>query len=96
MARCTFCGNTLEKGTGKMYIKKDATIFYFCSTKCEKNMLKLQRVPRTVKWTRTYEEFKSHENIQKANAAKSDSAVEVKESKKSKKAKKDSKKEEDE
>ena len=51
---CSFCGNEIEPGTGKMYVKKDATIFYFCSNKCQKNMLKLKRVPRRVKWTKRY------------------------------------------
>ena len=34
---CTFCGAQLEPGTGKMLVRKDGTIFYFCSTKCENN-----------------------------------------------------------
>jgi len=49
---CTFCGVLLEPGTGKMLVKKDGTIFYFCSTKCQnKNNHKLGRVPRRVEWT---------------------------------------------
>lgn len=51
MPRCSFCGEEIEKGTGKMYVKKDAKILFFCSTKCEKNLLKLGRKPRTTKWT---------------------------------------------
>jgi len=47
---CSFCGIQLEPGTGKMFIKKDGSIFYFCSTKCENNQ-KLGRVPRRVEWT---------------------------------------------
>lgn len=47
---CTFCGHQLEPGTGKMFVKKDGTIFYFCSTKCQNNQ-KLGRVPRRVQWT---------------------------------------------
>ncbi|MDD1684567.1 MAG: 50S ribosomal protein L24e [Methanoregula sp.] len=47
---CSFCGVPLEPGTGKMLVKKDGTIFYFCSTKCENNQ-KLGRVPRRVQWT---------------------------------------------
>ena len=43
MAKCTFCGNNIEKGTGKIYVKKDAKILYFCSSKCEKNHIKLGR-----------------------------------------------------
>lgn len=41
----------MKPGTGKMFVKNDGTIFYFCSSKCEKNMLKLKRIPRKVKWT---------------------------------------------
>ncbi len=51
MADCSFCGKDIEKGTGKMFVKKDGKVFWFCSTKCEKNLFKLKRVPRTTKWT---------------------------------------------
>jgi large subunit ribosomal protein L24e len=47
---CSFCGHQLEPGTGKMFVKKDGTIFYFCSSKCENNHV-LGRVPRKVEWT---------------------------------------------
>jgi len=48
---CTFCGGAMEPGTGKMFVKRDGTIFYFCSTKCQNNQ-KLGRVPRRVAWTK--------------------------------------------
>ncbi len=48
--KCTFCGGGIEPGTGKLYAKKDGTIFYFCSSKCQSNQ-KLGRVPRKVSWT---------------------------------------------
>ena len=51
MVKCTFCGTNIEAGTGKMYVKIDTTIYYFCSNKCEKNMLKLRRDPVKIKWT---------------------------------------------
>ncbi len=51
---CSFCGNEIEPGTGKLYIRKDGTIYHFCSSKCQKNLLKLKRVPRKVRWTRYY------------------------------------------
>ena len=47
---CTFCGEKIEPGTGKMYVKKDGTIIYFCSSKCQNNF-RLGRVPRRVEWT---------------------------------------------
>ena len=49
--KCSFCGNEMEKGTGKMFVKNDGKIFYFCSSKCEKNLFKLGRIPRNVRWT---------------------------------------------
>lgn len=48
--KCSFCQQEIEKGTGKMFIKTDAKIFYFCSRRCEKNMMKLGRDPKNVKW----------------------------------------------
>lgn len=54
MAKCTFCGHNIEQGTGKMLVKNDMTIIYFCSNKCEKNMLKLRRDPINIKWTEVH------------------------------------------
>ncbi len=48
---CSFCKFELKPGTGEMYVKKDGKIFYFCSKKCKKNMIKLGRKARTLKWT---------------------------------------------
>ena len=48
--KCSFCSETIEPGTGKMFIRNDGKVFYFCSSKCEKNMLKLKREPKRVKW----------------------------------------------
>lgn len=51
MARCSFCRTIIEQGTGIMFVKNDGRIFTFCSGKCEKNLLKLGRKPRTTRWT---------------------------------------------
>lgn len=56
---CSFCGEDIEPGTGKMYIKKDGTIFYFCTNKCQKNLIKLKRIPRRTRWTKDYMKEKS-------------------------------------
>lgn len=50
MVKCSFCNDELERGTGKMYVKKDGKILYFCSMKCEKNLLKLGRRAVNMKW----------------------------------------------
>ena len=47
---CSFCGENIEPGTGKMFIRRDGTIFWFCSSKCQNNA-RLGRVPRRVRWT---------------------------------------------
>lgn len=51
MAKCSFCGRELEKGTGKMLIRNDAKIIHYCSSKCEKNT-NLGRLPRKTSWVR--------------------------------------------
>jgi large subunit ribosomal protein L24e len=58
MAKCSFCKNNIEKGTGKIYVKIDGKILHFCSNKCEKNLLKLGRKSRTTEWTQEYQELK--------------------------------------
>ena len=58
MAVCSFCGNTMKKGTGKIFVKTDGKIINFCSKKCEKNTFKLKRKPRTTKWTDEYQKVK--------------------------------------
>jgi large subunit ribosomal protein L24e len=48
--KCSFCKEDIEQGTGKMFVKDDGKLFYFCSSKCEKNMLNLRRESKDVKW----------------------------------------------
>jgi len=51
MAECAFCGEKMKPGTGVLFVKKDGTPLFFCSRKCEKNLLKLKRKPVSTKWT---------------------------------------------
>ena len=54
MPRCDFCRKTIEPGTGKMLVKNDGKVLDLCSNKCEKNLVKLRRKPRTTRWTEEY------------------------------------------
>lgn len=54
MPKCSFCGVSIPKGTGKMYVFTSGKINYYCAKKCEKNHLKLGRKPLKVKWTEAY------------------------------------------
>lgn len=56
MAKCSFCGKTIEPGTGLMFVEKTGKVFYFDSKKCEKNLFKLGRDNRRFKWSSKKEE----------------------------------------
>jgi len=58
MVKCTVCKKELREGTGTMYVKKDGTTYYFCSKKCELNILKLKRKPTNLKWANTSKKSK--------------------------------------
>jgi len=58
MATCSFCASKITRGTGKMFVKKDGKILYFCSLKCEKNMNRLNRKARETPWTHTAQALK--------------------------------------
>jgi len=58
MANCSFCGKLIMTGTGKIFVQNTGKILYFCSNKCEKNMLKLNRKSSKLKWTNFFEKGK--------------------------------------
>ncbi len=64
--KCSFCGNEIPKGKGIIYAKANGTVYYFCSSKCKKNFLKLRRQGRNVKWTKAFVEFKKSQAKKKA------------------------------
>ncbi|MAG21963.1 MAG: 50S ribosomal protein L24e [Candidatus Diapherotrites archaeon] len=58
MAKCSFCGKAMMKGSGTLFAKKDGTAYFFCSNKCQKNMLSLKRSPHATKWTEFHHDEK--------------------------------------
>ncbi|MDA3856356.1 MAG: 50S ribosomal protein L24e [Candidatus Woesearchaeota archaeon] len=77
MVECSYCGTEIAKGTGKMFVKDNGQILYFCKSKCEKNMLKLKRDSRKFKWTKSFvkgaapnEAAPKKEKVEKAAAPK--------------------------
>ena len=81
---CSFCGEPIEPGTGKIYIKKDGTVYNFCTNKCKKNRIDIGRVPRRTKWTVRYNELKAS-SLSREQAAKEAAGAEKKPEKKAKK-----------
>ena len=59
MTDCSFCDSEIPKGKGIVFAKKDGTVFYFCSSKCRKNTLKLKREGRRQNWTEASRKFKA-------------------------------------
>ncbi len=57
MSKCSFCGEKLKVGTGKMFVTNANKIYYFCSGKCEKNW-NMGRNPKKLKWTEDYRKEK--------------------------------------
>jgi large subunit ribosomal protein L24e len=70
MVKCSFCGNSIEKGTGKMFVYASGKVLNFCKMKCEKNMLKLKRKPLHVRWTQEYRKENKKEDKKENKAEK--------------------------
>ena len=72
---CSFCGDSIEPGTGRLFVRKDGVTFSFCSNKCFKNMMVLKRFPRDTRWTAQYKRDKevrlaAEAHIEKAGSKK--------------------------
>ncbi len=72
MLKCAFCGDDIERGTGKVKILKEGKVVPLCSMKCEKNMFKLKRIPRKIKWTAA---FRAAKEMRMATAAKTEEKI---------------------
>ncbi len=57
--QCSFCGNPIEPGTGKVYIKNNGQVLNFCTNKCKKNLLKLGKKARETEWTQKHAQEKA-------------------------------------
>ncbi|MCK4335682.1 MAG: 50S ribosomal protein L24e [Candidatus Aenigmarchaeota archaeon] len=47
--KCSVCKSNVLKGSGKMFVRNDGRIFYFCSSKCQKNW-NMGREGKKLKW----------------------------------------------
>lgn len=56
--KCSFCGDKVPEGRGKMFVKASGQTFTFCGSKCEKNW-KMKRAGKSTGWTKRFQEEKS-------------------------------------
>ncbi|HYJ02447.1 MAG TPA: 50S ribosomal protein L24e [Nitrososphaeraceae archaeon] len=54
LRNCFFCGQRISSASGIMLVKNDGSIQWTCSNKCKKNLRKLRRDPRKMKWTNKF------------------------------------------
>lgn len=65
MVECSFSGEEIKKGTGKMFVRDNGQILWFKNSKCEKNYFKLGRDNRKFKWTKAAQEKRAANKDQK-------------------------------
>jgi large subunit ribosomal protein L24e len=83
----SFSSEPIPANKGIMFVKKDGTIFYFKNSKTLKNMLKLKRERRLIKWARP-KELILEEQKKKKQEPQSELAKEIEQKLKEKEEKK--------
>ena len=56
--KCSFCGEPVARGRGKLFVRNDGRMFNFCSSKCHINF-RLGRDAKKVRWTKAWSELKA-------------------------------------
>jgi len=54
---CSFCGGEIAPGTGSVYVRRDGRVLRFCSSKCRKSLINLNRDPRKFKWSKAHKQM---------------------------------------
>jgi large subunit ribosomal protein L24e len=57
MVKCSFCGDRIPEGSGKIFVKNDGKILHFHGSKCHKNF-NLGRLGKRTGWTSLHKKEK--------------------------------------
>ena len=68
MPVCSFCKNSYEFPRGTTVVQKDASVRYYCSSKCRKNM-EMGRLTKKVKWIKKSDVVKAEKAKYEASRA---------------------------
>jgi large subunit ribosomal protein L24e len=71
---CSFCAGEIEPGTGQLFVKRDGSLYSFCSSSCRKQQMGLGRVGHRLRWTRAHELKKLAEQRRQPTATESPKA----------------------
>jgi len=66
--KCVFCGKDEKPFRGIHFIKNTGVVNYFCSSKCQKNSMKLGRDKRKVRWTEAFHLTREKARVKAAGA----------------------------
>lgn len=56
--KCSFCGGKVPEGKGKIFVKNDGKVNYFCNSKCQKNW-RMGREGKETGWTQSFRKFRT-------------------------------------